>query len=910
MTVIAANDSGNYAQPQLPPPPIHTVTGNETVAQVAQQYGVAPEELARGNNISVDTALPPGQMLTLPPHAATNATQAAPATQTPAQKTDAAIAAYQAALKQRDDDMRSAPRNAGLRADLDSTEQDRIDAAKKTMNQAIADEVAGEVAFRNQGTPIAFRTPTDQLIDNAGNAIVARHSGDASLAATIQGAVGTYKFQNQVNGLIPEYSDGTSAADKLKGIMLNGQPPEVVAAVAADPRVQAWAKEAAVQVDQAYANGRNGSGSLDAAHALLASIQGLPPPLAAAVVRQSLTAIQKMGQVSMNGPGQQTFGSMQRVISALGEGPDAQDLANQVAGAYLHQAEDWSQQTLNSVTVAMNGGVRPTLAMALANALQNDGRAEQAQDIIAAATIGQQSYLANAQDSPLKAYNDAHGAKLEKDEHLAELLNHAGPLNDQQKLAFIEAYRADPDNAKVYQAETDAGRDLASYMNAHQDDLIAAAGRSPDNAKQLYQCMQDLNQSGQGKTSLAFVVAIDKDPAATKAFNGFSDYQTDFIDKAIAAAQGQLLVEGHGDAKGAATQLLALAAPLFQANDGWSQITTNYTRMAEGKEDAFTAKALGEEFKELGPGGKGLAMASIMVNAINGSLGDNASGVINSYATALGTTAGLASGALQSLVEAEKAGTKTASLAEFSARLVPGLSLIAASSACKSDFDSMQSNPVYAGAVVGDLFSVIGSTLEVGGVEVPGAFINGIGSLVAAPFQFAGGLIDDITDANQVHADVKKYLSADGVNLKPGDIDMLASSDPGQVKQWLGTGISPDELQDLARIVPNILQSNHSGGPAIGWLQDAGLSGQDVYDMLKAADAQAPCVGAAEVMRVLSNPNAFNIGGARNKATLADDLRATAQQERSDAMGDPAENLRTATALQAASDWLELHITA
>ena len=80
--------------------------------------------------------------------------------------------------------------------------------------------------------------------------------------------------------------------------------------------------------------------------------------------------------------------------------------------------------------------------------------------------------------------------------------------------------------------------------------------------------------------------------------------------------------------------------------------------------------------------------------------------------------------------------------------------------------------------------------------------------------------------------------------------------------------------------------------------------------MLKAADAQAPCVGAAEVMRVLSNPNAFNIGGARNKATLADDLRATAQQERSDTMGDPAENLRTATALQAASDWLELHITA
>ena len=222
----------------------------------------------------------------------------------------------------------------------------------------------------------------------------------------------------------------------------------------------------------------------------------------------------------------------------------------------------------------------------------------------------------------------------------------------------------------------------------------------------------------------------------------------------------------------------------------------------------------------------------------------------------------------------------------------------------------MQSNPVYAGAVVGDLFSVIGSVMETSGVEVPGAFINGIGSLVAAPFQFAGGLIDDITDANQLHADVKKYLGADGVNLKPGDIDMMANSDPGQVKQWLGTGISPDELQDLAHIVPNILQSNHSDGPAISWLQDAGLSGQDVYDMLKASDAQAPCVGAAEVMRVLSNPNAFNIGGAHNKATLAQDLREVAQQEQHDTAGDPAENVRTADALQTAADWLERHETA
>ncbi|MBT2116219.1 LysM peptidoglycan-binding domain-containing protein [Dyella sp. LX-66] len=909
MNIIPADASTSYAQPQLPPPATYTATGKETVTQVAQQFNLAPEELASINRISVDSTLSAGQVLTLPAHAAATA-QAAPAAQTPAQKTDAAIAAYQAAVKQHDDAMHDAPRNGALRGDIDRTEQDKVNTAKQAMDQAIGDEIAGEVAFRNQNTPPDFRAPADQQIASAGAAIIARHPGDAALATTLQASVDACKLRSQANALIPDFSGDWSAADKLKHIALDGQPQDVVDAVAADPRVQAWAKQAAGQIDQAYAGGKNGSGSLDAAHALLDSIQGLPPPLAAEVVRQSLPTIQKMGQMSMNGDGEQTFGTMQRVISALGTGPDAQDLASQVAGAYLHQAEDWSQRTVDSVTTAMNGGVRPTLAMALANALQNDGKTDQAQDITVAATVGQQNYLANVPGSPLKAYNDAHGAKLEKDEHLAELLNHAGPLNDQQKQAFIKAYRADPDNAKVYQAETDAGRTLASYMSAHQDELVAAAGRSPDNAKQLYDSIEDLNQSGQGKTALAFVVAIDADPAATKAFNQFSDYQSKVVNDSIAAAQAQLLVEGHGDAKGAATQLLALAAPLFQANDGWSQLTTNYTRMAENKEDAFTAKVLGEEFKELGPGGKGLAMASIMVNAINGDLGDNISGVINSYSTAGGTTVGLASGALQSLVDAEKAGSKTASLAEFSARLVPGLSLIAATSACKSDFDSMQNNPVYAGAVIGDLFSVIGSTLEVGGVEVPGAFINAIGSLVAAPFQFAGGIIDDITDANQIHADVRKYLGADGVNLKPSDIDMMANADPGQVNQWLGTGISPDELQDLARIVPNILQSNHSGGPAISSLQDAGLSGQDVYDMLKAADAQAPCVGAAELMRVLSNPHAFDIGGARNKATLADDLRAIAQQERNNTAGDPAENLRTANAAQTASDWLELHITA
>lgn len=919
MTYVAPSASATYTQPQLPPPQTYTATGTETVTQVALQHGVTPEELARTNGISVDSALSPGQVLTLPPHATAPTTaQAAPAPQTPAQKTDAAIAAYQAAVKEHDDVMRNAPHNRGIRQDLDTSELDKVDAAKKAMDQAIGEEIAGQVALRNQGVPVEFRTPTDQLIASAGNTILARHPGDPALASALNGSIHAYTVQSDANALIPEYSGDWSPADKLKGIILDGQPPEVVDAVLADPRVQGWIKDAASQIDQPYNGVSNYANAEtqapDAAQRLLDTVQGLPPPLAAAVVNQSMPTIQKIAQCEMVSGGEGAYGTMQRVVSALGEGLQAQDLANQIAGAYVHQAERWDGFTTDATKFAVSNGASPTLAMALANALRQDGKSDQADGITNMATQGLHDYLAYGKDNPLKAYEDAHGAAEEKDKRLSQLLANAGPLSDDQKKAFIEAYTKDPDNAKVYQADADAAKNLAAYMNAHKDDLLAAAGRSPDSASQLYQCMKDLTQSGQGETALTFADAIQSDSAASKAFSAFSDYQSDFLPKAIASAQGQLLVEEKGDTKTAVDKLLEMAEPLFKGKEGWASLKENYERLGKNEDKAFDPKTLGEEFATMGPAGKGLALASVMVSAYNGSQAESISSMINAYSTAGGNAAGLASGAVQSLADAGKFGRYTEgaeAFAEFSSRLVPGLAVIASTSAFATDFDKLKNNPVYAGALVGDMFSVIGSALETTGVgEVPGAFVNGIGFLISAPFQFVGGLIDGNRETEELHKEVEKYLGADGVGLDDSTSKALSESDPDQVKQWLATGMSPDQLQKLAKLDPNLLQSEHGYGPYVGSLPDlekrTGLSGDDMYNMLMAANGNdASGAGVAEVMHVLGHPTWFpQSANAPTKAELAASFLAQAQSLRSDAAGDP-DVAAQAAALNRAADWLQ-----
>ena len=335
MRIDGGGDTSNYI-PTTPAPQTYTAQANDSVPSVAQKYQVTPEELARSNGISVNTQLHQNQILILPAHATQpSKDDPAPTPQTPAQKTDAAIAAYEAAVNGTDDTTRNAPHNGALRQDLHTWD---VNHAKTAMDQAISDEIGGQIASRNAGVPPDFRTSADQLITEFGQNILQRHQDDAAAQPDISASIGDYRVKATADALIPSFSGGWSAADKLKRIILQGQPPEVVNAVLADPRVQSWINQAAQDIGQPYNGSKPDEASWDidkatqAAGNLQSATDGMPPELATAVTQASLPTIQKISQLQLGYMGSQVpFDTVHGVLSSLGDSPQAQSVIDQAA---------------------------------------------------------------------------------------------------------------------------------------------------------------------------------------------------------------------------------------------------------------------------------------------------------------------------------------------------------------------------------------------------------------------------------------------------------------------------------------------------------------------------------------------------------------------------------------------------
>lgn len=861
-------DGGGDSSPYIPTQnttPTYTAQAHDTVTSVAQAYQVTPEELARANGISVTTELQPNQVLMLPPNAVQpSKSDPAPAPQTPAQKTDAAIAAYDAAVKAHGDLMRSLPHNAGMRQEMSDTisaSNNTVAQAKAAMDKAIADEISGQVASRNAGVPPDFRTPTDQLITQSGQTISQRHQGDSVAQSGIADSIQTYQVKAKADALIPDFSGDWSAADKLKRITLQGQPPEVVNAVLSDPRVQSWINQAAKDIDQLY-NGTkpdevswNIDKATQAAGNLQSTIDGLPPELATAVTQASLPTIQKISQLHANGLGSQVpFNTIQGVLSSLPDTPQAQSVIDQVAGFYTHDyglvnhlaGPNDSNSPLADTIESVYGKGDTRFARSLGEQLQNSSNKQMsdlAPNVLNAAADGLHDYLAKNDTSPLSVYNRAHQESEEKSKHLSQLLAQAGSLTDDQKKNFITAYMNAPENAEVYKKEAEAAQSLADYMNANKDSLIFAAGQSPDSAKQLYECMKDLTQSGQGVTALTFAGLISNDAAANKAFGQFSDYQTDFLPKAIASAQGKLLMDDKGDPKSAVNTLLELAEPIFRGNSGWDKLKENYAKLADPKADphVLDPKVLAKSFEEMGPKGRGLAMASIMVSSYNGSNTETITSMIKAYGAAGGETSELASGAVKYLADAGKFGYYTGkadAIAGFTAKFIPGLSVIASTSSFADDFGKVKNDPVYVGAVIGDIFSVVGSGIELTGIgELPGEFINGLGMVFAAPFQLVGSMIDGNKEQNELKKQAGEYLkNAD--HLDEATIHALVNSDPQQIKGLESLNMSPEDIQALGKSHPELLQNSASSFVEVA--QACGIQGNKVQGFVDALEKDDP----------------------------------------------------------------------
>lgn len=767
--------------------------------------------------------------------ASPNTDNPTPAPQTAKDRTDAAIAAYDAAVNGTDDTMLNAPRNAALRQDMHDAD---VDQAKTALNKAISDELSGRNSDPNSKVP-------------PGQDILQRHANGPAARAAITDAL------------------------------------------LANPSVKAWIDQAAQNIDKPYQGiaAKNLSDSPKQAQAAAAKLQstvtGLEPEMATAVMQASLPTIQKISKLLVTpGTNVQAFHTLQSTLSSIGDGPRAQSLIDQVANCYSKNeglVDAWGgdngYNTIFADNMADAGKGDTRLARSLADLLQRSGSSK-APAIRTAAYDGLYKFIAGGDGSPLVAYNEARKNAQTNTDHLSQLLAETGPLTPEQQQNFIKAYMSAPENADVYKKESEAAKNLADYMNANRDSLIAAAGQRPDSANQLYQCMQALTQSGQGTTALSFIGAINNDPAASKAFGSLpnktqndyqgSDFKGKFLDDTIAAAQGELLVEKNGDAQSAVNSLLQLAEPAFSGVNGWDKLSKDYGLIANVKADPhiFDPKVLADDLKEMGLGKRGFAMASIMVSAYNGSNAGTVSGMIGSYASAGVDTAELGSGALKFLADSDRVGYYTkagaAAAADFTAKFIPGLSLIASVSSIGQDAGKVTGDPLYAGAVLGDVFSIGGSVAELlPGGELGGELANSLGLLISSVSQELGSFVDGLTLDPKLKGEAKNYLekanqlsTTDGQEklgildktrmpdqtdqLDDKTINALVQSDPSQVLKLQSLKMSAADIQGLAEDDPEWLKATSKSDFLIDLAQATGMQGAEVIGFAEAVEKDNP----------------------------------------------------------------------
>ncbi|MGO1073787.1 hypothetical protein [Lysobacter sp. CA199] len=843
---------------------------------------------------------------------------------TPAQRTDQALKNYQAAITQRDKAVQDAE-GMHEKAETLKTEQAKISEAKRELDAAIAAEIGPQVDQAQAGVPGQFRRPTGELVNSYGNVILQRHANEPAVQAVLKQSIGDYQAARRADELIPTFHGDITPKDKFDSLkaFLKGEPPEVVAKVMQDPRVQQWVKDAGAWVAEPLNGVDKGAGNFQAkaaesAQRLADTVEGLPPELATQIAKESFPTIEKIAAMptvyrgdaitTPKGP----FENMSRVVGALGDTPLNQSLRQDIAKAYLKSDDVKYEGFVGTVLKATSAGANPALAIELASQLKAEGRGDFADNILKVAADGALNHL-NRPDGPKAQFDKAHQASVDKDTRLAELLAKSGPLTTEQQTAFIKAYRNDPENQKVYKAEAEAAKTLADELKVNKEALLFAAGRNPEAAQKLYDSMKALKDSGQGAVALEFTVAIQKDPssAVAQAFNKFGDFNGDFTEQVIAAAAGQLLANHNGDPKGAFAELKEMIDPLLplaKSIPGVLNLKDGIEAVKLASEGRFDRLAqLTANYEKLPPALRGLGAAGVVFGAASGSAGlkdGDYAKAVNGFAAAGHAGAKTLAAATKSLADAGKLaayGDSALSFASFSSKLAPGLGIVAsAASAVSNGGKLFGGDASYAVSFAGDVISVLGGALEYTVVLAPvGLIVQGIGALVG----LVGGLIVGHAKEEAFKNEQNKYLEAAGIS-NDSTRKALIDSDPEQVKNLQALGLSNDQIQDLATNYPQLLESHHGHGPPVSNLksmqQRLNLSGGELYQMLKAADANGPPgEGSAALLHVLTHTSWFpRVGNAPTRADLANALEQEVKDMHSDEM---------AKALNQAAQWLRTH---
>ena len=411
-----------------------------------------------------------------------------------------------------------------------------------------------------------------------------------------------------------------------------------------------------------------------------------------------------------------------------------------------------------------------------------------------------------------ETYADAKKEADKLNEELNTFLLRAGPLTDEQRAKFIEAFKSAEGRDEVYQAEADAAKALGDYVVEHRDAILEAAAKDPSLAGDVIELLGDLADSGNGELALDMLGKIMADPSSElgKAFAGHTDeLQGELLERASSAATTEIIARHDGDLQAAVDDLKEAYQPFKDVKGLFDGVKGGVGSFKDGMAmmDAVAAgdfdalKKMGDDFGESSPFSRAMSAVGVVMGAVKA--GQSAQEgeyleAIQGFASAGESGLNLLAGATKHLTDAGKFAQyadDATKFARFAARLAPGLGVIASATSLVINTQKAAEgqNVGYAIAIVGDTFSMLGSAIELIPVAgtAAGAIINGIGAVISA----IGGFIGDAIDKHQTEQELRGYMEAAG--LDKDSIDQLIGSGEAQNIAAAELGVTGEQWQAM-----------------------------------------------------------------------------------------------------------------
>ena len=409
-------------------------------------------------------------------------------------------------------------------------------------------------------------------------------------------------------------------------------------------------------------------------------------------------------------------------------------------------------------------------------------------------------------------YADAKADADKLNEELNTFLLRAGPMTDEQRAKFIEEFRAADGHAEIYKAEADAAKALGDYVEENRDALLEAAAKDPAIARQVVDLLGDLADSGNGQIALDMLGKIMADPSSDlgKAFATHTpELEGALLERISSAAATEIIASHDGDLDAAIADLKTAFQPFKDVKGLYDGINGGVGSFKDGLAmmDAIAAgdfdalKKLGDDFGKASPFARAMSAVGVVVGAVkagqSGQEGEYLEAV-QGFAAAGEAGLNLLAGATKHLTDAGKFAQyadDAAKFARFAAKLAPGLGVIASATSAAINIQKAAdgANVGYAFAIVGDVFSMLGSAVALipGGGTAAGAIVGSIGAVISA----IGGFIGDAIDKHQTKEELRGYLEATGMDKDT--IELMLASGESQNRVAAELGVTGEQWQAM-----------------------------------------------------------------------------------------------------------------